>query len=991
MGRVFLFVLCIVTAICTPGRAQRSQYSLRNYTVIDGLPQSQVITMLEDRNGYLWVGTQGGGLARFDGREFNVYSTKDGLFSNEVIGLKFDSRQNLWILHPRGITRFDGRSFIKLNDSHPARSAKQYRQMLTLNDSLFVVSANGMLTKIYQDSIHYTDKPLLRDNIILLAHQHAPGALFYLLNNGTCYVETAHRNYKAQLPEGIGKVFNIFSHKDQIILRSDKGMYAWDYKAGRIVPVAEDPEFWVLLYDATQDFYWTTNGNALFKEWVCNGRIRRDTVLTDARIEQVLRDSEGNTWFASNGRGLYKYYLREFERITNADGALPGVMAILREKDGRQWVGTMGGGLQRIHNGKVQHYRDTENPYRNSISGIKKSPGGIIWVASGHGLGRYNEAGNNFSWFVKEDGLASNKLICLDFDRQGNLWCGTNNGMSYYDGKTFRNYTMADGLLSNMVLSLHYAKQYKTLFIGTDVGLQYLRDGRMQQVIVPGVSNTSFMQVTSFRDSLMLASTGGAGVIIVDPESNARKIISTREGLASDFIYFAVADEDDFLWVGSEKGINRLRLDYQLEVIENLSFDYDNGLTGVETNQGAYFITPEHKYFGLVDGLYEYRDLGNFHTRSFDLHLTDVQILYGEYSSRTYTDSLSGFFKIPHQPNLPPDKNHVTFQFNRVDKRYPKSVKFRYYLENFDKTWSQPSSMSQATYGNLPPGDYVFRVMATNNKGSWSGARIAYPFTVLRPFYKAPSFIVGAFVLIAGLATLALYIRVKRKVNRVMMLERIRMKEQDNLRKEIARDFHDEMGNQLTRIINYISLLKLNAMESNGHTNSRNQDLYTKVEDSAKYLYTGTRDFIWSIDPGNDELSKLFLHIRDFAEKLFEEKSISFRAYNEVREKVRLPYGFSREANLIFKESMTNAFKYSEARNVTLSLKRDDDGFEMSFEDDGIGFATDDVEKMNGLQNIRERADKINGILRIQSIKNQGTKITLNFKLTKTLKYGLAL
>jgi signal transduction histidine kinase len=201
------------------------------------------------------------------------------------------------------------------------------------------------------------------------------------------------------------------------------------------------------------------------------------------------------------------------------------------------------------------------------------------------------------------------------------------------------------------------------------------------------------------------------------------------------------------------------------------------------------------------------------------------------------------------------------------------------------------------------------------------------------------------------------------------------------------------MGNQLTRIINYISLLKLNSQvttaEGNGYNNDN--DLYTKVEDSAKYLYTGTRDFIWSIDPGNDELSKLFIHIRDFGEKLFEEKSIKFRAFNKVKEKIKLPYGFSREANLIFKEAMTNAFKYSEAKNVTLILTRDEgDGFEMSFEDDGVGFLTGDVEKSNGLQNIRERADRINAVLRISSVKNHGTKIILNFKLTKTLRYGLA-
>jgi signal transduction histidine kinase len=189
-------------------------------------------------------------------------------------------------------------------------------------------------------------------------------------------------------------------------------------------------------------------------------------------------------------------------------------------------------------------------------------------------------------------------------------------------------------------------------------------------------------------------------------------------------------------------------------------------------------------------------------------------------------------------------------------------------------------------------------------------------------------------------------------------------------------------------------LLKLNsqAVDTNGNSNGyHDDDLYAKVEDSAKYLYTGTRDFIWSIDPGNDELSKLFLHIRDFGEKLFEEKSINFRAFNEVKEKTKLPYGFSREANLIFKEVMTNAFKYSKACNVTLSLHKLEDSFEMTFEDDGVGFFTGEIQKFNGLKNIRERADRINAVLRIHSVKNEGTKIVLNFKLNKTLKYGLAL
>ena len=214
------------------------------------------------------------------------------------------------------------------------------------------------------------------------------------------------------------------------------------------------------------------------------------------------------------------------------------------------------------------------------------------------------------------------------------------------------------------------------------------------------------------------------------------------------------------------------------------------------------------------------------------------------------------------------------------------------------------------------------------------------------------------------------YMRMRKKINKMMEVERIRQQEQESLRKEIARDFHDEMGNQLTRIINYVSLMKLS---KNGNATA----LYDKVEESAKYLYTGARDFIWSIDPGNDELSKLFLHIRDFGEKLFEEKGMTYRALNSVGKSVKIPYGFSREANLIFKEGMTNAFNHSGAKNVTFTLKMVDDVYEMKLVDDGKGFDKENLPKLNGLKNMRTRAERIGGILYIQSRAGGGTEISL--------------
>ena len=116
MRRRSAFII-FLALLFTSAKVEAQQFTLRQYTAVDGLPQSQVNAMVEDQYGYLWIGTAGGGLARFDGREFKVYSTLDGLLSNIVTSLFIDSKRNIWIVHPRGLTRFDGLEFKKFQPS----------------------------------------------------------------------------------------------------------------------------------------------------------------------------------------------------------------------------------------------------------------------------------------------------------------------------------------------------------------------------------------------------------------------------------------------------------------------------------------------------------------------------------------------------------------------------------------------------------------------------------------------------------------------------------------------------------------------------------------------------------------------------------------------------------------------------------------------------------------------------------------------------------
>ena len=722
----------------------------------------------------------------------------------------------------------------------------------------------------------------------------------------------------------------------------------------------------IIQHDSINNVYWTRYENNLLMERMRLQTHRIDTILKDVSITQILPDSEGNTWVGTSGSGLYKYYVRDFDKF--GSDRLGSVLALEKAQDGSFWIGTLNKGIWREVDGELTQY---EANTTNEINAIKIDKNDNVWVGSYNGLGRYDHERDRFDWYTREDGISSTYINSLEIDNNGNIWYGTrSNGVGYFNGKEFKNFSLEEGLYSRNVTALNYFPKLNAVFVGSEFGLSVITEDKViKKIPIPEFSSTILNSISAYKDSLLMLGSGGAGIMFLNPFTYKRKIISSQDGLPSDFIYFVTADSDGFVWVGTEQGITKLKLNENYEIEQNLHYSYENGLMGVETNRNAFLVNGE-KYFGLIDGAYQYNKLERENWHSFDLHIRDIEIFYGQYSSRDYADSLSGFFRLPFNPQLPADRNHITFHFNRVDKRYPKSVKFKYFLENFDKTWSQPSAIGNATYSNLPPGSYIFRVVATNNQGSWHRESVAYAFTVKSPFYQTSIFQIAIILLLIGLVVLIFYLRVRVKINKVMEVERIRQQEQESLRKEIARDFHDEMGNQLTRIINYVSLMKLSK-------NVNEVELYDKVEESAKYLYTGARDFIWSIDPGNDELSKLFIHIRDFGEKLFEEKGMMYRALNEVTLRVKIPYGYSREANLVFKEAMTNTFNHSGAKNVTFTLKQVDEMYEMKLSDDGKGFEKEELKKLNGLKNMRTRAERIGGILYIQSRTGWGTEISL--------------
>ena len=167
--------------------AQEVHHAISNYSISDGIPQSQVSIILEDHLGYLWIGTQGGGLARFDGQKFDVFTTLDGLYSNVISNLWFDSRDNLWILHPRGITKFDGATFCKIRAPSQAGTRQRILTLFEESNTVYSITYSGHIGIIASDSIHYSEESIFGQLKIRQYYKSPQDDIFLYLTDGKIY------------------------------------------------------------------------------------------------------------------------------------------------------------------------------------------------------------------------------------------------------------------------------------------------------------------------------------------------------------------------------------------------------------------------------------------------------------------------------------------------------------------------------------------------------------------------------------------------------------------------------------------------------------------------------------------------------------------------------------------------------------------------------------------------------------------------------------
>jgi two-component sensor histidine kinase/sugar lactone lactonase YvrE len=631
---------------------------------------------------------------------------------------------------------------------------------------------------------------------------------------------------------------------------------------------------------------------------------------------------------------------------------------MIQDNDGNFWVGTYGNGVI-CYDGKIpRNFNLNTGPHQNSfVFCLLKDRNGHIWIGTeGRGVCRYD--GNSFTFFTKKEGLNSKSVTCAYQDKSGNIWFGTaKGGVSRYDGKSFTHFNEKEGLINNWVnCILQDSDNY--IWFGTKGGAcRY--DGK------------SFM------------------------------IFTEKDGLCSSTINSMLQDKRGNIWFGTPFGLSMLAGDYMLRLSKNKeqgittqpvlfkNFDYEDGFLGIGCNVGALYEDDKGTiWIGANDRLTAYHPEGDEpDTIAPNIQLTDIQVFNenikwldldknkdtsfllgnGVRFHHFRFDSISHWYYLPVNLNLAYDNNYLTFNFIGITLKRSKKVKYQYKLEGLDENWSAPTSRNEAPYGNIPHGVYTFKVKAMNSEGYWS-KEFNYTFTIRPPWWETWwAFASYILIIIGGIGAViySIFENQRKKIRLII-----------NERNRIARELHDDIGAELTRITILSQFL-----QKNTHVEEEIRVKLRKISETGKKVLGSIGEIIWTMNPQKDNLDSLAAYIRRFVTEYLETNDIDLHIEfpNEIPANA-ISDEYRRNVFLVIKEAVSNITKYSKATQVKISMDIREKQAEFEISDNGAGFSVKEKQNWgNGLRNMNQRMKDIGGTFQIRSEIDHGTFIRLTF------------
>lgn len=1028
--------------------AKGQEYTFRQFTVDQGLSQSTVNAILQDRDDFLWFGTQDG-LNKFDGYSFLVYrrdaEDPSTISDNYVSTLHEDRRGRIWVgTYAGGLNCLDRTKNAFTRYQHrPGEVSGISGNNVTgiAEDSsgvLWIGVWGGGLNRFDPDRADWRhlgaggdQRSLSSDNVRALLIDRK-GAVWIgtwdgldLLDPATGAVNHFRNDTRdpTSLPEN--RIVALFEEKDGGIWVStySRGVARFDPSSksfvryrhgGNPTRSLSSDNVGMIAQDQGGVLWISTRGGGITLLDPRSGTTRHilhrpdeDGGLRGESIFSTFCDRTGGIWIGTDGSGVQHYdaHRQRFAHLQHLRGDVMGlsnamVRSVCEDRAGRVWVGSMGGGLDSFdgRSGGWQHFTTSSvprigHPY---VLAIMEDSRGWLWVGTdGGGISVFapdrRTALQYRSRAGDPHGISSDYIMTFAEGPDGSIWVGTSGGgLNRFDRRTggFERHVRTAGragqLSGNYVWSI--CDEGEFVWVGTwGGGLNRLDRGSGQ--------------FEAYRH---------------DP--------SDPKSLADNTVYCIARGPDRSLWIGTAGGLDRLdastgTFSHVTEkdglpnnVISGI-LDDGAGNLWLSTNRGLCRYTPATgavRTFDAGDGLQSNEFNQGAYCRG-----SGGKMYFGGINGVSVFDPLSlaendhpprvvitGFrvfdhaVPIPHpapegiQLSLDYGDKYFSFEFSALSYTAPEKNRFAYRLDGFDAGWIESGGRRYAAYTNLDPGEYVFRVKAANNDGLWNEKGAAVGVTIRPAFWQTTWFrALGIAAIVASL--LLLYRRRSERFRQErLMVEGYsrRFNEfQEQERKDLAGLLHDSLGQELLLLKNELTLLA-----GGGSAGPALAEKFRSLASSVQQAIDEVRGISYDLHPHTLDRLGLQKALISMVRKCEQASTIVFTPEISSLDGV---FSHIQEINIfrLLQEALNNVVRHSRASSCVVRVHPADSQLLISVRDDGVGFEMEktldvppDEGHGYGLTSMTERARLLGGELKIRSVPGEGTTLEIGIPIPGT-------
>ncbi|MEO8664579.1 MAG: two-component regulator propeller domain-containing protein [Ignavibacteria bacterium] len=1016
-----------------------AELTFERITLEQGLSQNSILSIIQDQQGFMWFGTEEG-LNRYDGYSFKIYKNNledhCSIASNFVKTIYEDREGVLWIGTINGFlikyTKEEDRFINVKMDNPDMEVVSELTSIIQAEDrKIWVGSYNGGLKIFDRKNIQPKNTSYLESI-----------GLNNLFNDvSTLYFDRSGRVWIGTWENG---VYNYDCRTNVLINFKNDREDIGSLSHNNIRCIFEDNEnnIWIgtknglnLLDSGKKEF-----ARFFYSENSTKSSIQINSICQDKNNEiWVGTNKNGLVQFDRN----HKHLWHKFDNSDSNSLSNDSVYRLFVDRTNVLWIGTLGGGLNRLDCSKKRFFnikKSTKNStplYFNSIISFYIDNFGLKWIGT-YNSGIYILENDNL---VKNKDVETQLKELLDEaitsiieDENSNIWfsclskelfvkfcrdkqCfkiykhtgkyGINSLLIYknflwiairekgllkfdIENEKFVDFFFEDQhlkkLLSEMIYSLYIDKE-ETVWAGSvteglfcfNLNSNITRNYKLEIDNKNSISDDCILCITEDKKNNLWIGTNSGGLNKFSREQEIFVRYTMEDGLPNNMVKGIVEDDYENLWISSNKGISRFNP--KNKTFRN--FDAADGLQSNEFNDGTFF---KHKdgtlYFGGINGITYFKP-EEIKDNPYipNIVITDFQVFNESVKSSPENKILKQNITHTKEITITHKESVFSFEFAALIFNNPQKNQYAYMMENFDKDWVYCGTRRQATYTNLNPGEYVFRVKGSNNDGIWNEEGTGIKITIDPPYYKTwwfKSLSVLGVIAATGLTYRQRLEKIEKERQEQEEFSRKLIDSQESERKRISSELHDTIAHD-------ILISKNKALMALKHKDNKEtlENALKEISDQATVTINDVRNISYDLHPHQLERLGFTKTIESIINNVTKSTGISFSLETDDVDEV---LSKKKEINLYraIQESVTNIVKHSKATEASLKVSLIENFLIISISDNGIGFDMNKKTETNneiglGLPGIIERIKLMNGDFSIESNVNKGT--VLRFRI----------